>query len=313
MHRLQSGCEESSRKLQKLTSWGGLSFGARERIVVSCLQFLMMYRSSALLGLTVWLVSGRVFSRATDDASCASAPSSGQSPSLLAVKAETHSIAGLDIEDATAVNSTNASNVSANVTVDGLVKHNIQDNMNEINSLPNLENRSNETNASKITGENSTKKTTTNGTSVNGTNGTSGAAGSTRPRHGFGELAVNLEFIQLKLAQLETVAELQQAEIHKLLQKVDEQDPTEIGKIEGEPRLKRASRVLFPQDKEIKSLKAQAGSETEPTPSLAQEAQRDRVEEAQSVFKKVVQKHLHQRQKREFVTPFSGRLTEQLL
>ena len=162
------------------------------------------------------------------------------------MKAETHSIAGLDIEDATAVNSTNASNVSANVTVDGLVKHNIQDNMKEINSLPNLENRSNETNASKIPGGNSTKKTTTNGTSVNGTNGTSGAAGSTRPRHGFGELAVNLEFIQLKLAQLETVAELQQAEIHKLLQKVDEQDPTEIGKIEGEPRPARFPRA-FPR------------------------------------------------------------------
>ncbi|CAE7210315.1 carA2 [Symbiodinium sp. CCMP2456] len=243
----------------------------------------MMYRSYALLGLTVWLVSGLVFSRASDDASCASAPSSGHSPSLLAVKAETHSVAGLAVEDAKPVNSTNVSNAT-NVTLEGLVKHNIADNMNEINAMPKLENRSDEVNASNVTGGNSTKNTTTNGTSVNGTNGTSEARGSARPRHGFGELAVNLEFITLKLAQLETVAELQQVEIHKLLKKVDE------------------------QDKEIKSLKAQAGT-PEPTPSFAQEAQESRVAEAQSVFKKVVQKHLHQRQKREFVTPFSGKAT----
>lgn len=94
-----------------------------------------------------------------------------------------------------------------------------------------------------------------------------------------------MEFITLKLAQLETVAELQQVEIHKLLQKVDE------------------------QDKEIQSLKAQAGTAPGPTPSFAQEAQEHRVEVATSVFKKVVQKHLHQRQKREFVTPFSGKAT----
>ena len=208
------------RQLRKLRSWG-LSCGARDRNVISCLQFLMMYRSSALLGLTVWLVSGLVFSTATDDASCASnAPPSGQSPSLLAVKAETHSVAGLAVlEDAKTVNSTNASNASANVTLEGLVKNNVVDNMNEINAMPKLENRSDEINASNITGNgtNSTTTNTTNGTSVNGTN---------RPRHGFGELAVNLEFITLKLAQLETVAELQQVEIHKLLQKVDEQDPT---------------------------------------------------------------------------------------
>jgi len=103
----------------------------------------MMYRSSALLGLTVWLVSGLVFSTATDDASCASnAPPSGQSPSLLAVKAETHSVAGLAVlEDAKTVNSTNASNASANVTLEGLVKNNVVDNMNEINAMPKLENR----------------------------------------------------------------------------------------------------------------------------------------------------------------------------
>ena len=145
----------------------------------------------AQIGLTVWLLCGLACS---DDTGCAS-----NAPSLLAVKVETQStdLAVLE-DDLIARNLTNGSNV----TLEGLVKNNVQDNMKEINALPNLENRSNETGD-----ETQSNETQGNGT-VNGTTG-NGTSQSTRPRHGFGELAVNLEFITLKLAQLETVAELQ--------------------------------------------------------------------------------------------------------
>ena len=172
----------------------------------------------ARIGLTVWPFIGLAFGTTTGK-DCAS-----NAASLLAVKAETH-VAELALLEDAPINFTNGSNASINETLEGLVSNNIVQNMKEIKALPNPENRSNS--SSNGTDFNGTANDTKNGTSnsSNGTAGdTNGTAGSQRPKHGFGELAVNLEFITLKLAQLETVAELQQVEIHKLLAKVDEQD-----------------------------------------------------------------------------------------
>ena len=177
----------------------------------------------ARIGLTVWPFIGLAFGT-TNGKDCAS-----NAASLLAVKAETH-VAELALLEDAPINFTNGSNASINETLEGLVSNNIVQNMKEIKALPNPENRSNSSsssNGSNGTDFNGTANDTNNGTSnsSNGTAGdTNGTAGSQRPKHGFGELAVNLEFITLKLAQLETVAELQQVEIHKLLAKVDEQD-----------------------------------------------------------------------------------------
>ncbi|CAE7450874.1 carA2 [Symbiodinium pilosum] len=271
--------KQSTRCATELAKWQICPGSGLEIDLQSSAQ-MMQYSLPPLarIGLTVWPFIGLAFGTTTGK-DCAS-----NAASLLAVKAETH-VAELALLEDAPINFTNGSNASINETLEGLVSNNIVQNMKEIKALPNPENRSNS--SSNGTDFNGTANDTKNGTSnsSNGTAGdTNGTAGSQRPKHGFGELAVNLEFITLKLAQLETVAELQQVEIHKLLAKVDE------------------------QDQEIKKLKqAQTGAApSPPTSSLSQESSRARVEEAQKVFKKVVQKHFHQRQKREFVTPFSG-------
>ena len=85
-----------------------------------------------------------------------------------------------------------------------------------------------------------------------------------------GELGKSLEFLMLKVAQLETLAELQQTElgmhralIEKLLKKVD------------------------PDEAEIALVQKQKSSEQS-------------VQEAHDVLKRVVQKHAHQRKHREY-------------
>ena len=84
-----------------------------------------------------------------------------------------------------------------------------------------------------------------------------------------GELGKSLEFLMLKVAQLETLAELQQTElgmqralIEKLLKKVD------------------------PEETEVSMARKQSSEES--------------VQEAHDVLKKVVQKHAHQRAHREY-------------
>ena len=92
----------------------------------------------------------------------------------------------------------------------------------------------------------------------------------TEGRHGLGQLGANLEFMMLKLAQLETVIELQQIEIHKL--------------------------------NEWKNIHM-AGEHNSPQPSSAMNQQNKL--QAEQVLKKVLQKQNHQRMKREFVVPSS--------
>ena len=124
-------------------------------------------------------------------------------------------------------------------SVEDLIAKNLANDMKDINRLPDMENTSNNSESS-------------------------------REHHGFGELTKNLEFMMLKLAQLETIAELQQAEIKGL---------------------KEENQAI---KTEIQALK---GNSSDPTVSAAQlkAKEAEKVKEAQEVFKKVVQKHLHQR------------------
>lgn len=87
----------------------------------------------------------------------------------------------------------------------------------------------------------------------------------------------------LKLAQLETIAELQQAEIHTL------KDEVQANK------------------REIRKLKGENVTENATDASMSQLKQDSKVKEAQEVFQHVVKKHLHQRSQRKFVTPYSRR------
>ena len=78
---------------------------------------------------------------------------------------------------------------------------------------------------------------------------------------GMAELGKSLEFLMLKVAQLETLAEMQQALIGKLLKKID------------------------PDDAEV---------------SLAQKTSEESMQEAHDVLQRVIQKHAHQREHRQY-------------
>ena len=78
---------------------------------------------------------------------------------------------------------------------------------------------------------------------------------------GMGELGRSLEFLMLKVAQLETLAEMQQALIGKLLKKIDTDDADV---------------------------------------SMAQKTSEESMPEAHDVLQRVLQKHAHQREHREY-------------
>ncbi|CAE7794903.1 unnamed protein product [Symbiodinium sp. CCMP2592] len=86
-------------------------------------------------------------------------------------------------------------------------------------------------------------------------------------------LAENLEFFFLKVAQLETVVELQQLEIRSCHEK--------IGKFEH---------ILGMETAKLSLLELQ-------------QKEQQRTQQAQTIFQRVVKKHHHQREKKTFVTP----------
>ncbi|CAE7280926.1 unnamed protein product, partial [Symbiodinium necroappetens] len=85
-------------------------------------------------------------------------------------------------------------------------------------------------------------------------------------RHGFGQLGANLEFLMLKVAQLETIVELQQIEIHSLNEWKRGQTGGQAAASEAETKAREV-----------------AGTQ-----------------KATEVLKKVLHKHNHQRDRREF-------------
>ena len=97
------------------------------------------------------------------------------------------------------------------------------------------------------------------------------------PSEGFGQLAKNLEFLLVKVAQLEAVAEMQQAELISYRKKFDS------------------------QQSQIDSLKAQIGNhEPQDGGALLEMEQKDaqtRLQEAQDVVKRVFLKHNRQRER----------------
>ena len=202
--------------------------------------------------LTVWSFFGLLAAADPFDGACAAS-----SQSLLAKKVEVHPAASPSLLEDWATEAPlnfTAANESQNATesVEDLIAKNLANDMKDINRLPDMENTSNNSESS-------------------------------REHHGFGELTKNLEFMMLKLAQLETIAELQQAEIKGL---------------------KEENQAI---KMEIQALKGNSSNSSDSTASAAQlkAKEAEKVKEAQEVFKKVVQKHLHQRLKRKFVTPHS--------
>ena len=205
--------------------------------------------------LTVWSFFGLLAASADPcDGACAAS-----SQSLLAKKVEVHPAASPTLLEDWATEAPlnfTAANESQNATesVEDLIAKNLANDMKDINRLPDMENTSNNSESS-------------------------------REHHGFGELTKNLEFMMLKLAQLETIAELQQAEIKGL---------------------KEENQAI---KMEIQALKGNSSNSSDPTTASAAQLkakEAEKVKEAQEVFKKVVQKHLHQRLKRKFVTPHSS-------
>lgn len=202
---------------------------------------------------TVWSFIGLLVAASADP--CDGSACAASSQSLLAKKVEVYPASSPSLLEDWATEAPlnfTAANESQNHTesVEDLIAKNLANDMKDINRLPDMEN-------------------------------TSKNSESSREHHGFGELTKNLEFMMLKLAQLETIAELQQAEIKGL---------------------KEENQAI---KTEIQALK---GNSSDPTVSAAQlkAKEAEKVKEAQEVFKKVVQKHLHQRLKRNFVTPHSS-------
>ncbi|CAE7263886.1 proS, partial [Symbiodinium sp. CCMP2592] len=109
----------------------------------------------------------------------------------------------------------------------------------------------------------------------NGTNASTGGDG----------LAKNLEFLMLKVAQLETAVELQQVEIRM-----------------GRTEIKRLNKKL---DEYIGTQPGGAAPPGAPSLLQTQAEEKVRLQQAQAILKKVFHKHQHQREKREFVTPMT--------
>eukprot|EP00913_Durusdinium_trenchii_P030664 g28719.t1 len=118
------------------------------------------------------------------------------------------------------INLTNLTENASNETYEKLeeaISENLANDIKEAASIPNLENHTNQTDQSK---------------------------------HGFGQLGANLEFLMLKVAQLETIVELQQIEIHKLNEwkskhMSDEHNSTEAAsEIQSKAKTQNAVEVL---------------------------------------------------------------------
>ncbi|CAE7687129.1 unnamed protein product [Symbiodinium sp. CCMP2456] len=169
-------------------------------------------------------------------ADCTGASCAATGASLLALKAETQVASLGDLEErGYPINMTvNGSNGTVDTQLEMIVGENAEQDMKEMNNIPNPENAS--------------------------SNGT----------HGMGELARNLEFLMLKIVQLETVVEMQQHEI---------QDLPDLRSVIGEH---------FDLD------------HNDTTASLKQVDPKARTKKAQETLKKVMQKHNHQREKRDF-------------
>ncbi len=160
------------------------------------------------------------------------------SASLLATKATTSQVEGLsevpiDMTEGVGSNTSNNTNQS----LENILMKNLEHDLTQADSIPSLESNS----------------------SSNGT-------------HGFGSLGANLEFMMLKLAQLETIVELQQLEIHELKQ----------FKLQ---HMAKEHNVSTPKVSMI-DKKAQDEAKTK---------------KAQEVLKKVLRKHNHQRDRKEYV------------
>ena len=138
------------------------------------------------------------------------------SVSLLVVNAVKSELATMDVP----INLTNLTENASNETYEKLeeaISENLANDIKEAASIPNLENHTNQTDQSK---------------------------------HGFGQLGANLEFLMLKVAQLETIVELQQIEIHKLNEwkskhMSDEHNSTEAAsEIQSKAKTQNAVEVL---------------------------------------------------------------------
>ena len=164
------------------------------------------------------------------------------SASLLATKATTSQVEGLsevpiDMTEGVGSNSSNNTNQS----LENILMKNLEHDLTLAHSIPSLE-------------SNNSSGPTPKGT------------------HGFGSLGANLEFMMLKLAQLETIVELQQLEIHELKQ----------FKLQHMAKEHNVSTVKV----SMIDKKAQDEAKTK---------------KAQEVLKKVLRKHNHQRDRKEYV------------
>ncbi|CAE7945520.1 carA2 [Symbiodinium necroappetens] len=182
---------------------------------------------------TAWPFLGLLLSITTAAADCVAAPS------LLAVKSETQ-VTQLSITEDLPLNltgshgnSTNGTN-GTNNSLEKILVGNLAHVLKQVDSLGDMENASNQSDGQR--------------------------------RHGFGDLGTNLEFLLLKVAQMET------AEIDEL----------------------RA---------EVRGTSTASNTTTSLRERRAKE--KAQVLEASRVFKKVIQKHHHQRQTREYLTPHS--------
>ncbi|CAE7834413.1 unnamed protein product, partial [Symbiodinium necroappetens] len=92
-----------------------------------------------------------------------------------------------------------------------------------------------------------------------------------------GELGKSLEFLMLKVAQLETLAELQQTELGMAQKELGEQRAL----------IEKLQKKVDPDEAGVSMAQKQKSSE-------------ERVQEAHDVLKRVVQKHAHQRDHREY-------------
>ncbi|CAE7037360.1 unnamed protein product [Symbiodinium sp. CCMP2456] len=145
-------------------------------------------------------------------------------------------------------------NETSNKIIEEVVSENLQADMKDVNGIPNP------------IGQNESENNETN--------------------EGFGDLAKNLEFLLLKVAQLETVAEMHEARIETQQLQIDEH-----------------RKVIEAQQKEIEALKGE-GREGGPAGGLFLEIEhkdaQTRLSEAQNILTSVIKKHTRQRQTRKF-------------
>jgi len=145
-------------------------------------------------------------------------------------------------------------NETSNKIIEEVVSENLQADMKDIHGIPNP------------MGDNESENNETN--------------------EGFGDLAKNLEFLLLKVVQLETVAEMHEARIETQQLQIDEH-----------------RKVIEAQQKEIEALKGE-GREGGPTGGLFLEIEhkdaQTRLSEAQNILTTVIKKHTRQRETRKF-------------